>query len=314
MEPMWFDGIILLILIVATLRGAVKGFVWQLAWIAAIVASFAFSEFASVTVANAIPVEAPMNRWLAMLGLYVAAAFVSFAVAIRLRDWIEKIKFKDFDRHLGMIFGFIKGAALSMVLVFFSVTLSAAIRETAMDSRSGYAAAVLMQNLHPMMPEELHDVLHPYVHELDEVNGVDMHSNGNRQHSHRGKTGRGGSGATEKPGALTKRPSAGTPKNWPDSLSLQEDERRELMFRIAAVYARLPDDRLAIVEEMQVRLGGIADGVVLGFLRDWDADMRPGAIDPDPATNAQTQFRDRVRHHVESAGNRTTSRPGNSTR
>lgn len=304
MQPLWFDGVILLILIVATVRGAVKGLVWQLAWIAAIVLSFAFSQFASVTVADAIPVEPPLNRWLAMLGLYVVAAFVSFALAIRLRDWIEKMKFKDFDRHLGMIFGFLKGAALSLVVIFFSVTLSETIRETALHSRSGYAAAVVMQQLHPVMPAELHDVLHPYIHDLDEVNGVDVHAHDGGQGSERDRdSGSGWFGSTIDHFLGQQRRGE----------ELRE-ERRKLMFRIAAVYARPADEQQAIVEEMEQRLGGVGEGVVMGLLRDWDADLHPGTPDPEPATTAATKFSARLQFHLEHGTERTTANPGSPPR
>lgn len=102
-----------------------------------------------------------------MLALYVGLALVCFAVARVLRGWIEKAKFEEFDRHLGALLGLLKGAVFALVLIFFVVTISERLRGQVMNSYSGYAAAIVMDRLHPVMPEELHAVLEPYIHQLD---------------------------------------------------------------------------------------------------------------------------------------------------
>ncbi len=83
---MWYDILVLGILVVALLRGAIKGFVWQLASIAALVLCFVFAETASVAMAPYIGVEPPLNRWIAMFVLYIVCSLISFAIARRLRD------------------------------------------------------------------------------------------------------------------------------------------------------------------------------------------------------------------------------------
>ena len=164
---MYFDLLIGGILLLGAVRGAKKGIVWQLAVIAAIVLCFLFAESGSQYIAPLFPVEAPLNRWLAMLALYVGLALVCFAVARVLRGWIEKAKFEEFDRHLGALLGLLKGAVFALVLIFFVVTISERLRGQVMNSYSGYAAAIVMDRLHPVMPEELHAVLEPYIHQLD---------------------------------------------------------------------------------------------------------------------------------------------------
>jgi len=109
-----------------------------------------------------------------MFGAYVVLSFISFAAARVLRGWIEQAKFVEYDRHLGTIFGFLKGAVFSLVLTFFVVTLSSGMRKTVLESRSGRVAAIVMNRLHPVMPEELHAVLEPYIHQFD-PHGLDLH-------------------------------------------------------------------------------------------------------------------------------------------
>ena len=178
---MWYDGIVLAIVVIATVRGAMKGFVWQLASIAALVACFAFAESTSVAVAPYISVDPPLNRWIAMLGLYVLCVFVAFLIARSLRGWIEKAKFVEFDRHLGLLFGFLKGVTFCLMLTFFAVTLSETARAHVFQSRSGYVAAIIMDRLHPVMPAELHDVLEPFIHRLDRSN-MDLHHTDHHAH------------------------------------------------------------------------------------------------------------------------------------
>ena len=168
MDPFWFDLIVAAILIIATIRGAMKGLVWQLAWIAAIVLGFAFSEIVSLHVAPLLDIQPPMNRWVAMFGLYLVATLVSFGIAWRVRDSIEKWKMEALDTKLGAAFGLVKGVVICMVGIFFLVTLSGPARDVALNSYSGYGAGVAMEELHDYMPPELHDVLHPYIHYLDD--------------------------------------------------------------------------------------------------------------------------------------------------
>jgi membrane protein required for colicin V production len=182
---MTYDLIVLAILVFSAIRGAIKGLVWQLAIIATLVLCFAFSGTGSVLIAPKIPLDPPLNRWVAMLVLYIVLSFAAFGVARLLHGWIEKMKFKEYDRHLGFLFGLIKGITFCLVLTFFIVTLSEGQRGNVMASYSGHAAAIIMDRLHPVMPQELHDVLEPYIHQLDRagMNLEHSHANGELEHS-----------------------------------------------------------------------------------------------------------------------------------
>ena len=180
---MWYDVVIGVILLYTTYRGATKGLVWQLAWIAALVLCFFFSGSVSQQLAPQIKVEPPLNRWIAMFVLYMGFAFASFAVARVLRGWIEKAKFVEFDRHLGGLFGFLKGVLVAVIMTFFVVTLSESMRKTVLASHSGHAAAAIMEKLLPVLPAELHEVIAPYTEELQHT---DFHSGVSGEHRHAG--------------------------------------------------------------------------------------------------------------------------------
>ncbi len=174
---MWYDAIVICILLFATIRGAMKGLVWQLAVIASLVFCFVFAGSMSLALAPYIGVEPPLNRWIAMFALYAIFSFVAFGAARLIREWLDAVKFTEYDRHLGAVFGFVKGAVFALFVTFFTVTLSANFREHALHSQSGRAAAIVMDRLHPVMPVELHDVLEPYIHQLDQP-GLNL------QHTH----------------------------------------------------------------------------------------------------------------------------------
>jgi len=173
---MVYDLIIVAILIIATVRGASKGVVWQLAIIGALVLCFAFAETLSLSLAPWITVKPPLNRWIAMFILYIGFSFACFAAARSLKDWIEKSRYSEYDRHLGSLLGFAKGVLFSLVLTFFVVTLSPTARAHILASRSGHAAAVIMDRLHPVMPVELQAILEPYIHQLDQPGQNLLHS------------------------------------------------------------------------------------------------------------------------------------------
>src|SRR4051812_26726740 len=98
---MWFDVLILGTLLVTTIRGAMKGVVWQLAAIASLVLCFVFAQSGSLAIAPMIPLKAPANRWTAMFIIYLISSLVAFGAARFLRDGIEKAKFTEYDKHLG---------------------------------------------------------------------------------------------------------------------------------------------------------------------------------------------------------------------
>lgn len=164
---MYYDLLVLGILGYSVVRGARKGFIWQLASIAALVLCFVFAERVSVVLAPYIEVGAPLDRWIAMLLLYIVFSFIAFAMARVLRGWIERARFVEYDRHLGALFGFLTGVTICLVLTFFVVTLSEKARGHVLGSYSGSVAALAMDRLHPVMPEELHEILEPYIHRLD---------------------------------------------------------------------------------------------------------------------------------------------------
>ncbi len=164
---MWYDAFVVVVLIFCMIRGAMRGVIWQLAGIAGLVLSLVFAETVSAAASPYVGLAEPLNQWVTMFAAYLVFSFLSFGVARMIQGWMERAKMTEFNRHLGAAFGLLKGVAVCLVLTFFIVTLSADARTMLQHSKSGYAAAVIMDRLHPIMPEKLHDSLDKYIHQLD---------------------------------------------------------------------------------------------------------------------------------------------------
>ncbi len=166
MQP--YDVIMLAVLAGAALFGLWKGLAWQAASLASLVASYLVALNFSGRIAPYISAEEPWNRFAAMAILFVATGAAVWLVFGLLRQAIEKARLASFDRQLGAIVGAAKGVLLCVVITFFAVTLSDRGREQVLRSRSGEYIARLIDRAHPLIPPELHDVLGPYLHELEE--------------------------------------------------------------------------------------------------------------------------------------------------
>lgn len=274
---MWFDLLIVAILFYAVWKGASKGVVWQLAAIAALVLCFAFAESLSLQLAPMINVKPPLNRWIAMLAIYIGFSFISFTLARSLKSAIDSLKFAEFDRHLGAVLGLLKGIIFCLFLTFFLITISDSARAAVVKSHSGYAAAIILNEMAPVMPKELHEVLdsclanldHPDVpihdHTDDELFGDD------HDHGHHGDENPFPPGTNDLPNPFFERSGgdgSGVRTTKQDSLlnqiikSIPSYLRGELEDKVIEAYnATAPEDRATFAKQLQSRIPGVLRGV-----------------------------------------------------
>ena len=165
----WYDFVILAILVYTAWQGAQRGLVTQLAWIAAIILCFKFADKLAPAIEDQISVEQPLRHWIAMFILYLGFSLGSFLAARVLDSWLEKAKFKDFDRHLGGVLGLVKGIVIAMVITFFALTLSQSLKSVVLASYSGKAACYVLDTVEPITPEYFHEYLEKYHQELASV-------------------------------------------------------------------------------------------------------------------------------------------------
>jgi membrane protein required for colicin V production len=163
-----YDILMIVVLAAATLFGAWKGLAWQIASLAAIIASYYVAFNFRDKLAEHIHTTPPWNVFLAMLLLYVGTSFVIWVVFRLVSGLIDRVKLKEFDRQIGALFGLAKGVLLCVIITLFAVTLATEQQRLAIiRSKSGYYIAVLLDKSDPVLPKEVREVLHPYIHQLD---------------------------------------------------------------------------------------------------------------------------------------------------
>jgi membrane protein required for colicin V production len=167
-----YDLLMIIVLVAAVVWGAWKGFAWQVASLASLVASYVvaitFRQQGSQLVSRFIDAAPPWNMFLAMLILFLGTSLVVWLGFNLVAEFIEKVKLKEFDRQVGALFGLGKGVLLCVLITLFAVTLlSEPQRQAICTSRSGYYIAVLLDHAHAVIPGEVHDVLGPYIDRFD---------------------------------------------------------------------------------------------------------------------------------------------------
>lgn len=169
MELAPYDMLMLGVLVVATLIGFWKGFAWQVASLAAIVGSYFVAYWYREPVAAWIPLADPWRMFGAMFVLYVGSSLAIWCLFRLTSRLIDRWKLKDFDRQLGALLGLAKGLLLCALITFFSVTLLGEQKRSAiLQSRSGYALAVVLSRARHVIPKELNQVLQPHLDSFTE--------------------------------------------------------------------------------------------------------------------------------------------------
>lgn len=164
-----YDIIMLAVLAGAMLFGAIKGFAWQLASIASIVFSYVVAYKYREPFSESIQADPPWNRFLAMLILYVGTSLVIWAVFRMISGTIDRLKLREFDRHVGAVFGLARGALWCTLITLFAVTLSGdRVRNAIVNSTSGLYIARVLDQSEAVMPPELQQVIRPVLHRFDE--------------------------------------------------------------------------------------------------------------------------------------------------
>jgi membrane protein required for colicin V production len=165
----FYDLIMIAVLIGAMVFGAWKGLAWQLASLASLVVSYFVALQFSSSVAPYIMEREPANKFVAMLIIYVVCSLIIWGLFRLVSNMIDRIQLREFDRQMGALVGIAKGVLLCVAITFFAVSLTEdPTRKSIMTSKSGYYIGYAIDQAHAVMPEEIHDVVHPYLHKLDE--------------------------------------------------------------------------------------------------------------------------------------------------
>lgn len=169
-----YDVFMLTILVAAVAWGAWKGLAWQLASIASIGVSYVVAVNFRGPVSKLFHYDPPeWNNFLAMLVLYLGSSLIVWVAFNLIRDFIEKVQLKEFDRQVGGLVGGAKGVLICTVVTLFTVGLGTeAQRQAVVTSRSGYYIARLLEKVEPLMPAEYRQTLQRTIAQLETRHGV----------------------------------------------------------------------------------------------------------------------------------------------
>lgn len=300
---MWYDVLMAALLLFFALRGAIKGVIFQLASIAGIVLCFMFANGISQAAGPYVHLEPPLNHWVVLAGAYLGFTLIAFMVARVLNDWISKHKLKEFDRHLGAVLGLVKGIALAMILTFFVVTMSQDARSALKNSYSGRYTAIIMDRLHPILPEKLHAAVADYIHLLDNPD-LDL------RYTHDGNSAPAGVDATlGQPAALPSGSAPASPSFWSqiqqafsseaqrviaDALqSTDPAARARIEQNLKLVLQSIPQQERAILQQQIMQVGSAQLEQFLAWrlnsIPPPSASASPAAPVPAPAAAASQQ-------------------------
>lgn len=164
-----YDILMLVVLVATTLFGYWKGMAWQIASLASLVVSYVAALKFSAQLAPTFGNTAPLNRFVAMLVIYVVTSFVIWTLFRLVSGVIDKVRLESFDAQLGAIFGAAKGVLLCVAITFFAVTLlPPAQGEAIVNSQSGHYIVALLDKSHSVFPPEIHQIIDPYVNKVEQ--------------------------------------------------------------------------------------------------------------------------------------------------
>lgn len=152
---MLFDGLVVLVVVLAAALGAWKGF----ARLAAAVVAPALGYAAGWPLSAEFPA---VNRWIAFAALYLAITLLVFVAAGLYRRRLERARMQGWDNHLGLLLGAAQGCVVAITLTLLVVSASHDLREAVMSTRTGGWMADAIREVRPLLPQSAADVLGPW--------------------------------------------------------------------------------------------------------------------------------------------------------
>lgn len=159
-----YDIAMIIVFLGAIWFGYWKGLAWQIASVAAIFLSYFVAVTFPDTITSYISLEAPFNRFAAMLILFIGTSLLVWTLFASISSSLKKMELKGFDRQAGAIVGALKGAMLCMVITIFAFSLLGdKARDAIHSSKSGYYVVHGIDQLPSILPTDVYDVVHKYV-------------------------------------------------------------------------------------------------------------------------------------------------------
>ncbi len=154
---LWIDLASILVVVAFAYRGAQRGAIWQLAGILAVALAVYLSSRWIAQIQDAFPPEISQTfrPLLAAILLYSTVSFVVYLIARKTRLWFENLRFLEFDRHWGAIFGAAKGAVIVLLVIIGVAVAFPSFRPLLLESKVGCLARSVVGELGRLLPDEI---------------------------------------------------------------------------------------------------------------------------------------------------------------
>ena len=184
---MWFDLFLLGMVLVGILLGTWKGLAWQLAGIFSVILGFVLGRPLSMAISGQMEEPSVFTHFLIFAVCYAAISLGCYLLALLWRKKLEGIKLERYDRHMGGFVGAVNGLILWAMISMFIVAFSEDLRKDILSRPTGKVLGRTLDGVHGVMPDGLHEILHPFMHSekedppaLEEKKGREGHD----PHSH----------------------------------------------------------------------------------------------------------------------------------
>ncbi len=151
----------LIVVLFNLLMGLIRGFVWQLVRLGALVAALCLARYgsadAAVWIHDTFPVGSPADRILAYFVIFFAVFLAGTLLAFLLRGVLATLRLRSFDRLLGALLGAVKGGAIVVVAVLLLSRLRGvpALQEELAASHAARLSAAVVERIDPLFPDTL---------------------------------------------------------------------------------------------------------------------------------------------------------------
>ena len=163
-----YDLFMIGVLVAATIFGFWKGMAWQIASLASLVLSYFAALKFSEQLAPVFGQQAPWNKFVAMLAIYIGTSLVIWTLFRLVAGAIDKVRLESFDKQMGGIIGLAKGVLLCIAITFFAVTLLPPNQgEAICTSQSGRYIVALLDKANSIFPPEVHQVVDPLLDKIE---------------------------------------------------------------------------------------------------------------------------------------------------
>lgn len=157
-----FDWICLALLAASTLLGAWRGLIYEALSVAAWIVAFLLARVGAPWVGSVLPMGQLADSLRVAAGfilLFIVFAFLGGLLASLARRVVRSVGVRAVDRTFGMVFGFIRGILLLLLLAFVVQMLGQGGSDWWRDSVSGPWLQTTLIQLAPLLPARLGAVL-----------------------------------------------------------------------------------------------------------------------------------------------------------